>query len=80
MSIDISLDIEKMVSEKKITYMEAVLLYTEDIDGEIEMVSKLINKSIKDKIEYEAQELNMLKRTGKLPLQKGESWKIQYDT
>jgi len=68
MSIDISLDIETMVSEKKITYMEAVLLYTEDIDGEIEMVSKLINKSIKDKIEYEAQELNMLKRTGKLPL------------
>ena len=68
MPIDISLDIEKMVSEKKITYMEAVLLYTEDIDGEIEMVSKLLNKSIKDKIEYEAQELNMLKRTGKLPL------------
>ena len=68
MSIDISLDIEKMVSEKKITYMEAVLLYTENIDGEIEMVSKLINKSIKDKIEYEAQELNMLKKTGKLPL------------
>ena len=68
MSIDISLDIEKMVSEKKITYIEAVLLYTEDIDGEIEMVSKLINKSIKDKIEYEAQELNMLKKTGKLPL------------
>ena len=52
--------------------MEAVLLYTEDIDGEIEMVSKLLNKSIKDKIEYEAQELNMLKKTGKLPLQKGE--------
>jgi|TARA_Y100001951_G_C11190951_1_gene211486 hypothetical protein len=68
MPIDISLDIEKMVSEKKITYMEAVLLYTEDIDGEIEMVSKLLNKSIKDKIEYEAQELNMLKKTGKLPL------------
>ena len=68
MSIDISLDIEKMVSEKKITYMEAVLLYTENIDGEIEMVSKLLNKSIKDKIEYEAQELNMLKKTGKLPL------------
>jgi len=68
MSIDISLDIEKMVSDKKITYMEAVLLYTEDIDGEIEMVSKLLNKSIKDKIEYEAQELNMLKKTGKLPL------------
>jgi hypothetical protein len=68
MAIDISLDIEKMVSEKKITYMEAVLLYTEDSDGEIEMVSKLLNKSIKDKIEYEAQELNMLKKTGKLPL------------
>mgnify|MGYP006080297763 FL=1 len=68
MPIDISLDIEKLVSEKKISYMEAVLLYTDDIDGEIEMVSKLLNKSIKDKIEHEAQELNMLKRTSKLPL------------
>jgi hypothetical protein len=68
MAIDISLDIEKLVSNKKITYMEAVLLYTNEIDGEIEMVSKLLNKSIKDKIEHEAQELNMLKRTSKLPL------------
>ena len=68
MAIDISLDIEKLVSTKKITYMEAVLLYTNEIDGEIEMVSKLLNKSIKDKIEHEAQELHMLKRTSKLPL------------
>ena len=68
MPIDISLDIEKLVSSKRITYMEAVLLYTNEIDGEIEMVSKLLNKSIKDKIENEAQELNMLKRTSKLPL------------
>ena len=56
MAIDISLDIEKLVSTKKITYMEAVLLYTNEIDGEIEMVSKLLNKSIKDKRQKKEKE------------------------
>jgi hypothetical protein len=49
--------------------MEAILKYTDDVDCEIEMVAKMLNRSIKDKIEAEAYELNMMKdRSSKLPL------------
>ena len=69
MSININDTLDAMVRDKKISYMEAILKYTDDVDCEIEMVSKMINKSIKDKIEAEAYELNMMKERGsKLPL------------
>ena len=68
MSIDISLTIEEIVKKKSITYMEAILEYTNEVDGEIEMIAKMLNKSIKDKIELEAQELNMFKKSAKLPI------------
>ena len=68
MSIDISLTIEEIVKNKKITYMDAILEYTNEIDGEIEGVAKMLNKSIKDKVEAEAQSLNMMKQEPKLPI------------
>ena len=69
MSININDTLDAMVRDKKISYMEAILKYTDDVDCEIEMVAKMINKSIKDKIEAEAYELNMMKERGsKLPL------------
>ena len=69
MSININETLDKMVRDKKMTYMEAILKYTDDVDCEIEMVAKLLNRSIKDKIEAEAYELNMMKdRSSKLPL------------
>ena len=58
-----------MVRDKKMTYMDAILQYTNDVDCEVEMVAKMLNKQIKDKIEAEAYELNMMKdRSSKLPL------------
>ena len=68
MSIDISLTIEEIVKEKHISYIEAILEYTNEIDGEIEGVAKMINKSIKDKIEAEAEEFDMFKKSSKLPI------------
>ena len=69
MSVNINETLDKMVRDKKITYMEAILKYTNDVDCEIEMVAKMLNKQIKDKIEAEAYELNMMKdRSSKLPL------------
>lgn len=69
MSIDVNVTIENLVIEKNISYMEAIVFYTDDIDCEIEMVAKMLNRSIKDKIEAEAQELNMMKKKcSKLPL------------
>ena len=69
MSIDVNTTIEEMVRDKKISYMEAIIMYADDVDYEIEMVAKFLNKSIKDKVEAEADELNMMKKKcSKLPL------------
>ena len=69
MSININETLDAMVRDKKISYMEAILKYTDDVDCEIEKVAKMLNRSIKDKIEAEAYELNMMKdRSSKLPL------------
>ena len=69
MSIDVNTTIEELVRDKKISYMEAIIMYAANIDGEIEMVAKLLNRSIKDKLEAEANDLNMMKKqVTKLPL------------
>lgn len=69
MNSDINIIIDEIVKNNNITYMEAILKYTENIDGEIEAVAKILNKSIKDKLEMEAQELHMMKKKStKLPI------------
>ena len=69
MSVNINETLDKMVREKKMTYMDAILQYTNDVDCEVEMEAKMLNKQIKDKIEAEAYELNMMKeRSSKLHL------------
>ena len=62
--------IEGIVKEKRIPYMDAVLQYCEDNEIEIESVSKLISKPLKEKLRFVATELNYMKKTskGKLPL------------
>ncbi len=69
MNSDINIIRDEIVKNNNITYMEAILKYTENIDGEIEAVAKVLNKSIKDKLEMEAQELHMMKKKStKLPI------------
>ena len=68
MTIDLNLTIEELVKDKELSYMEAVLYYAETSEIEPEAMAKMLNQSIKDKIEVEAQSLNMLKKTAKLPL------------
>ena len=68
MTIDLNLAIEEIVKSKELSYMEAVLHYAQKSEIEPEAMAKMLNQSIKDKIEVEAQGLNMLKRTAKLPI------------
>ena len=68
MTIDLNLTIEKIVKDKDLSYMEAVLHYAQTSEIEPEAMAKMLNQSIKDKIEVEAQELHLLKRTAKLPI------------
>ena len=68
MTIDLNLTIEEIVKNTELSYMEAVLDYAKKSEIEPEAMAKMLNQSIKDKIEVEAQNLNMLKRTAKLPI------------
>ena len=71
MTIDLNLTIEQIVKDTELSYMDAVLDYAKNSEIEPEAMAKMLNQSIKDKIEVEAQSLNMLKKTAKLPIQKG---------
>ena len=68
MTIDLNLTIEELVKDKELSYMEAVLHYAQISEIEPEAMAKMLNQSVKDKIEVEAQELHLMKRTAKLPL------------
>ena len=63
-------DIEALVLETNMNYIDAIVLYCEKNGIEIESVGKLISKPLKDKVKFVATELNYLKKTtrGKLPL------------
>ena len=69
-SKEFSLTIENIVKEKKISHMDAVIWYCEQNGLDPSQVSSLISKSLKEKIEVEALNLNMLNSppTGKLPI------------
>ena len=63
-------EIENLVLNTSMSYIEAIVEYCEERGIEVESVSKLISKPLKEKLKYEATELNYLKKTsrGKLPL------------
>ena len=65
---EFSLYIEERVAKEKIGYMDAVIQYCGEVDIDVEAISKLINQSLKDKIQIEAEEGNYFKKRGKLPL------------
>ena len=70
-SKEFSLIIENVVKEKRpITYMDAIIWYCEENNIEIESTSRLISKNLKEKIQVEAMNANMLKveKGGKLPV------------
>jgi hypothetical protein len=63
-----SINIENLAKEKNITHMEAVLDYCRRNNLETDTVGSLISKSLKDKIEANARELNFLPRQAQLPI------------
>jgi hypothetical protein len=63
-----SMNIENIATEKNITHMEAVLDYCDRNDLEPDTVGNLISKSLKEKIEANARDLNFLPRQAQLPV------------
>jgi uncharacterized protein YaaN involved in tellurite resistance len=60
--------IEEMVEKKNYNYIEAIVEYCKESGLEIEVVSTLIDKNLKSKIESTAIDLRMLPRSNKLPI------------
>lgn len=70
-STDFCLEIEAIVKEKNAEYHEAVLLYCEANNIEIETAAAIIrqNQTLKAKIQIEAENINMVKKTAaRLPI------------
>ena len=60
--------IEQLVIDKKCNYMDAIVLYCEKNEMEIESAAKLCNIKIKQQLEVEYSELNLLPKSAKLPI------------
>ena len=64
-------EIESLVQvNKNMNYIDAIVYFCDQNSIDVENVPKLISKPLKEKIKYEAQELNFLKRSSraKLPI------------
>jgi hypothetical protein len=65
-----SLEIENIVSIEKMNYIDAICYYCETNNLDIESITKLISKPLKERIKWDAIRLNFMKKTSraKLPL------------
>ena len=63
-----SIEIESIVKEKNISHMDAVLWHCKKEGIEPDAVGSLISRSLKEKIEANARELNFLPKQAQLPL------------
>jgi len=62
-------EIESLVhGETKMNYIDAIVYFCEMNKIDIESVPKLVSKPLKEKIKYEAMELNFLKRNSRAKL------------
>ena len=63
-----SQEVEKVAFENEMNYIDAIVFYCEKNEIEIESVPKLISKPLKEKLKYDAQKLNFMKRTSRAKL------------
>jgi hypothetical protein len=60
--------ITELSSKLRCTHMDAILQHCKETGLEVEVASTLISSALKAKIKEEAQELNLIKKTSKLPI------------
>ena len=57
-----------VINNADMNYIDAIVFFCEQNNIDVESVPKLISKPLKEKIKYEAQELNFLKRSSRAKL------------
>jgi len=60
--------IETIVKECGVSYIDAIIQFCEENSVEVETIPKLISKPLKEKLKFEATQLNFLKKTSKAML------------
>ena len=64
-----SQEVERIVLNNiDMNYIDAIIHYCDENEIELETVPKLISKPLKEKLKYDAQELNFIKRTSRAKL------------
>ena len=65
-----AIEIEKIVANDELNYIDAILHYCEINNLEVESITKLISKPLKERLKWDAIRLNFMKKTSraKLPL------------
>jgi ATP-dependent Clp protease ATP-binding subunit ClpA len=65
-----SLEIEKIVTEEGCNHIDAIVMFCEKNEIDIETITKLVSKPLKERLKYDAINLNFIKQTSKarLPL------------
>ena len=65
-----AIEIEKIVAEQELNYIDAILHYCESNSLEVDSITKLISKPLKERLKWDAIRLNFMKKTSraKLPL------------
>ena len=61
-------NIENLVQQTKMTYIDAVMHYCEENKLEPETAGKMIGGKLKQNIQEEAEDLHLIETTSKLPL------------
>ena len=67
-SIRFQANIEELVQRTKMTYIDAVVHYCEENKLEPETAGQMVGGKLKQHIQEEAEELNLIQKTSKLPI------------
>jgi hypothetical protein len=66
--VNINQEIEKIVSQNKDGYIQAILTFCEEKNIDPSYVAKHISKPIIEKLRAEGESLNYLKKSARLPI------------
>ena len=61
-------NIEKLVQKTNMSYIDAIMFYCEENKLEPETAGKMVGGKLKQHIQEEAESLNLIQRTSKLPI------------
>jgi hypothetical protein len=65
---EFSLYIEERVVKERIGYMDAIIDYCTNNDVDLDNIGNLVTLALKEKIQFEAEEANLMRPKGKLPI------------